>query len=396
MRLRAVARAAILLLALLPSTARPETLAMSTVDLPIRSGPGGSTLKPLAFAALAGWGADDHAAAFRAFAKTCKPIANSGASLRPGLPPDPALVAICRRGLELGPLKAAAARAFFEREFQPYEITPAEGQGFLTGYYEPEMEGSLTRSERFPVPVLARPDDLASYPGGVPGLDGGLTAARKTPAGLEPYPDRAAIWGGALNGRKLELLYVRDEVELFLAQVQGSARVRLPDGKLRRLVYAGRNGHPYTSIGKVIVTEGHMTLEEMTLEKLKAWLREHPDDGRRIMRLNRSYIFFALGKGMRPDQGPTGAASVELTPGRSIAVDRSLWPYGLPFWIDADLSSATGSPFARLMTAQDTGSAILGAARADIFLGSGAEAGRQAGLVRHRGRFVVLLPKVRP
>jgi membrane-bound lytic murein transglycosylase A len=159
------------------------------------------------------------------------------------------------------------------------------------------------------------------------------------------------------------------------------------------MVYAGRNGHPYASIGRIIVSEGRMTLEEMSLERLKAWLRQNPAEARRIMRMNRSYVFFAIGQGMDPAAGPIGAASVPLTPGRSIAVDRGLWSYGLPFWIDADLTSAAGSPWSRLMIAQDTGSAILGPARADIFFGSGAEAGTQAGLVRHPGRFVVLEPR---
>ncbi|WP_245422291.1 murein transglycosylase A [Alsobacter soli] len=360
----------------------------------ILPGPGGSSLEPLGFDEIPGWAADDHAAAYSTFLRTCRGVAERGAVLRPGTPAPGALVAVCRQALAEGEKGSSAARAFFENRFTAYRVRPASGEGFLTGYYEPEMEGSLVPTQAFAVPVLAKPDDLVSFPqGGVPGLDPALAAARKAGDVLEPYPDRAAIWNGALSGRGLELLYVRDEVELFLAQVQGSARVRLSDGSIRRLVYAGRNGRPYTSIGKVIVSEGHMTLDEMSLEKLKAWLRANPADARRIMRLNQSYVFFAFGEGMDPGAGPIGAASVPLTPLRSIAVDRTLWSYGLPFWIDADLTSATGKPFAQLMIAQDTGSAILGAARADIFFGSGAAAGTQAGLVRHAGRFVVLLPR---
>ena len=368
-------------------------------------GPGGSSLVPIAFADLAGWERDDHAAAFAAFRRTCAVLVDGSAALRPGLPPSADLVAICRRALAAS--QGKDPKRFFETEFRPWRVVPLGGaglsasfDGFLTGYYEPEMEGSRIRSAEFPTPVLARPDDLVTFaPGQTPaGLDPALAAARRTDAGLEPYADRAAIEDGALAGRGLELYFVRDAVELFMAQVQGSARIRLPDGSVERLVYAGRNGHAYTSIGKQIVAEGHMTLEEMTLEKLKAWLRANPADASRIMRMNRSYIFFAKGEGMDPSDGPIGAASVPLVPLRSIAVDRNLWSYGLPFWLEVDLPVPGGEPerFERLMTAQDTGSAILGPARADLFLGGGAEAGTRAGLVRNASRMTVLLPAGQP
>jgi membrane-bound lytic murein transglycosylase A len=372
-----------------------ETAPMLSSVPQSREGPGASTLRPIGFEALDGWTRDDHAAAFATFLRTCRMLTDATPALRPGLAPPPALLEVCRQALASPVSGPEQARAFFESRFQPVEITPRDGRGFLTGYYEPEVEGSLMAGPDYPTPVLARPDDLVSIPAGGDrgGLDPALAAARRTPAGLEPYADRAAIQDGALAGRGLELLYLRDDVELFLAQVQGSARVRLPDGSIVRMVYAGRNGHPYTSIGRVIVSEGRMSLDEMSLERLKAWLRQNPTEARRIMRMNRSYIFFALGRGMDLAAGPIGAASIPLTPGRSLAVDRGLWSYGLPFWIESDLTSATGSPWARLMIAQDTGSAILGPARGDIFFGSGADAGRQAGLVRHPGRFVVLEPR---
>ncbi|MCP8938646.1 MltA domain-containing protein [Alsobacter sp. SYSU M60028] len=360
---------------------------------PPRPGPGGSRLEPVAFEALRGWALDDHEAALAAFLRTCPGLVADAPALRPGLPTPEALRAVCRRALA-GP---GPARAFFEREFQAFRIVPDEGRGFLTGYYEPEMEARTGPSPEFPVPVLGRPDDLVTFPPGEtpPGLDPSLAAARRTQAGLEPFPDRAAIQDGALAGRGLALFYVRDEVELFLAQVQGSARVRLADGRVERLVYAGRNGHPYTSIGRVIVAEGHMALEDMTLDRLKAWLRAHPAEARRIMRLNRSYIFFARGEGMDPAHGPIGAASAPLSPLRSIAVDRNLWPYGLPFFVSVALPVTLGvtEPFQALAIAQDTGSAILGPARADLFIGSGEAAGARAGLVRQAMDLTVLLPR---
>ena len=311
----------------------------------------GASLAVVAFEDLPGWRDDDHAAAFRTFLRTCRRFLESAPDLRPGKEPPTELAGYCREALAQGELAAQDARRFFEDRFVALAIKPVgeTGLAFLTGYYEPEMEGSLTPTPDFPIPVLRRPDDLATFrQGETPApLDPALAAARRTPSGFEPYADRGAIFDGALAGRGLELLYVRDRVELFMAQVQGSARVRLPDGQVLRLVYAGRNGLPYTSIGKVIVAEGHMDLETMTLERLKAWLRANPEHAERIMRMNRSYIFFALGEGLDPAEGPIGAASVPLTPLRSIAVDRSLWPYGLPFWIAADLPVGEGEPSSR-------------------------------------------------
>jgi len=369
-----------------------KAVAMSAV-----AGPGNASLSPLAWADVPGWATDDHATAFAVFQLTCPGVVSGDPVLRPGLLPGRALVAACRAALMSGPLAGAAARGFFETRFRPFTIAPPAGEGFLTGYYEPEIEGSLAPSDGFPVPVLGRPADLETLaPGEMrPGLDPALAAARRTPKGYGPFPDRAAIMDGALAGQGLEIAWLRDEVDLFYAQVQGSARLRLPDGTVTRLVYAGRNGQPYTSIGRVVVAEGHMTMEAMSLERLQAWLRANPAEARRVMRLNRSYIFFAVRHDLDPAKGPVGAASVPLVPLRSIAVDRTLWPYGTPFVIAADLPEPAGGtrPFAALTIAQDTGSAILGPARADIFFGSGAAAGTRAGLVRHPGRFVVLLAR---
>jgi membrane-bound lytic murein transglycosylase A len=359
-------------------------------------GPGGAVLSPVSFDAIPGWSGDDHAATMAAFLRSCEAIADGIAALRPGVAPPAILASACRDALAARPATQAGARSFFEERFRAWRITPRDGEGFLTGYYEPEVEASEVRTGQFPVPVLGRPADLVTLAQGetAPGLDPALAAARRTPGGLEPYPDRAAIEDGALDGRGLERLWLRDRVELFFLQVQGSARAVLPDGRVVRLVYAGRNGQPYTSIGKVIVSEGLMRLEDMTLRSLKAWLRANPQEARRILRMNRSYVFFSVRDDLDPAEGPIGAASVPLTPLRSIAVDRTLWPYGLPFFISADLPDGTGKtgPFARLTIAQDTGSAILGPARADLFTGWGQAAGDHAGDIRHRGDLVVLLP----
>lgn len=356
---------------------------------------GGARLEPMAFADLAGWAGDDHAAAFEAFRRSCEALVADKVALRPGIPVSNGLLTVCRRALTASGRDPAGARAFFEEHFRPHQVVPEAGRGFLTGYYEPEFEGSLAPTDRLLAPLLARPDDLITLKPGetLDGLDPSLSAARRTADGHEPYPERAAIEDGALSARAQPLVYL-DPIEAFLAHVQGSVRVRLRDGRALRFAYAGRNGQPYTSVGRLVAEETGLPPAELTTDKLVLWLRAHPDDARRLMRRNRSYIFFRLADDLDPAMGPLGAASVQLAPGRSIAVDRTLWPYGLPFWIEAELPDADGGarPFKRLMVAHDTGSAILGAARADLFFGSGAEAGLLAGLVRHAGRFVVLLP----
>ncbi len=360
-----------------------------------------ATARPLPFADLRGWTADDHLAAWRVFERHCTALAAGSAALREGAKPPEALRAVCREALAAKVSDAAGARSFLERWFDPVEIAPGSGAGFLTGYYEPETEGSLTRTEAFRAPLLARPPDLLTIPQGETraGVPEGFAAARQRPDGaLEPYPDRSAIWRGELGDLGRPILWLRDEVEVFFMQVQGSGRVRLPDGQTVRIAYAGRNGHPYSSIGRIMVRDGLLPLAEAQLEGIKGWLRAHPEEGRRVMGMNASYVFFRIADELPADAGPIGGAGLPLTPWRSIAVDRTLWAYGLPVWLETELPVAggPGEPFAKLTIAEDTGSAILGPARADLYHGSGAEAGRRAGALRHPMRFVVLWPRGAP
>ncbi|WP_052600499.1 murein transglycosylase A [Microvirga lotononidis] len=356
-------------------------------------------LEPLPFQDLAGWEADDHDAAFRAFLRSCRALEASAAELRPAQAPQADLLAVCREALKTPDLGRAEARRFFETHFQPVAVTPRSGDGFLTGYYEPEFQGSRTPDATYRVPLLDRPADLVTIPQGetLPGLDKGLQAARRSKDGYEPYPDRAAIEEGALGTLARPIVYLREPGEAFIIHVQGSARIRLDDGSVMRVAYAGRNGRPYTSIGRLLVQRGEMDLETMTLEKLMGWLKSHPEPAKALMRQNQSYIFFREAGELAPEDGPIGGAGTPLVPGRSLAVDRSLWTYGLPVWLDGQLPLSLGEaePLRRLMIAQDTGSAIVGPARGDFFFGSGEEAGRRAGLLRHAVRFVVLQPKSR-
>ncbi|WP_043540468.1 murein transglycosylase A [Salinarimonas rosea] len=360
---------------------------------------GGARLERVAYTDLPGWEADDHAAALAAFRVSCDPILEGRAALRPAAAAGVDLLAACRAAQGVA---AGDARAYFERTFVPHRVIPPSGRGFLTGYYEPELAGSLVRTPRFATPLRARPADLVTLAEGKtrPGVDGSLRAALTDDAGgFRPAPTRAEIEEGALGDAAPPIVWLEEPGEAFIVHVQGSARIRLEDGRVLRVGYAGRNGHPYTSIGRLLVERGAIDRDAMSLERLLGWLRENPEEARALMRENASYIFFAVLDANDPAHdrapGPTGGAGVPLTPGRSLAVDRGLWPYGLPFWLSGALPDADGvvHPLARLMVAQDTGSAILGPARGDYFVGSGARAGTRAGLIRHATDFFVLLPR---
>ncbi|MGL5363832.1 MAG: murein transglycosylase A [Bosea sp. (in: a-proteobacteria)] len=358
--------------------------------------PTGATAEALAFRDLAGWQADDHAAAFATFLISCRRTP----SLREATPAPALLGKTCENALRLverGTVGTADARHFFEQHFQPFQIKPAMGRGFTTGYFEPEFEGARQRSDAYPVPVYRRPPDLVTkMPGDQwPGLDLALSSARKTAKGLEAYPDRSAIDAGLLAGQGLEVLWMRDEVDRFVMQVQGSGRIRLPSGETVRLVYAGRNGLPYTSLGRVLSQRENIPPAEMTMDRLVARLKADKSFARALIAENRSFVFFDIAPMLSQSAGPIGGAGVSLTPHRSIAADRAIWAYGLPAWLSGELPLSAGGaePLQRLAIIQDTGSAIVGPARIDVFLGSGPEAGHRAGLVRHPLDFTILWPK---
>ena len=319
----------------------------------------GGKLEPASFSALEGFNEDDALAAFAAFRRIAEAIVAEAPPLRSARPPSAVLRSVAREALNLGEADARSARSFFTSRFRPHRVVPGEGarRGFLTGYYEPEVPASLTPTPEFAEPILARPADLVSFaPGeGPDGFDPLLAGARRLGNGrLVPYPTRAEIEGE----RRAPILWLADAVEVFLIQVQGSARAVLPDGRRVRLVYDGRNGRPYTSIGRELIRAGEIAQSEMSLARLKGWLRAHGlrpgERGRELMQGNLSYIFFRLAEDLDPAEGPIGGAGVALTPLRSIAVDRTIWSYGLPFWIDARLPGPDGKvePFRRLMIAR--------------------------------------------
>jgi len=325
---------------------------------------------PCQFDRLDGWAEDDHAAALHALAN-----------------------AATREDIE--GLHEADARAYFESRFEPFTV-PADTPGFVTGYYEPELRGSLTKSRRFSIPIHARPADLVTTINETDRAahNDAPTGFRVTSDGMVPYFTRAEIEAGALDGRGLVILYTDDPVDLYFMHVQGSGLVHLDDGSSVRLTYAGKNGHPYTSLARVLTDLGELDAGGIDMAALKAWLRTDPERGRALMRSNQSYIFFSVLRGDEGARGPSGAEGVPLTAGRSLAADPAYIPHGTPVFVTVpDLAGEDGQPFRRLMIAQDVGSAIRGPQRGDIFFGTGEIAGALAGRTRHVARFHVLKRK---
>jgi membrane-bound lytic murein transglycosylase A len=359
-------------------------------------------LKPLAktpveFAAINGWVQDDHAAAFAAFRKSCKKLLSPKTELKPGeseIEVDPSVKAVCEVALLLNEkLSRDDARLFFEANFIPHLVKRPSAGALLTGYFEPEIRGSLTPSKQYPVPVYRRPGDLVLLTSATDRatLPGELTAARMTPEGPKPYYTRREIDEGVLKGRGLEIAYVSDAYEAFVMQVQGSGLIRLPDNQCIRIGFAGKNGHPYTSIGKLLIERGALMAQTSSMQSVVAWLRSDPQRARELMWENKSYPFFEVLDGAK---APQGAMTVPLTPGRSLAVDPRYHKMGMPIWVSApEVKDMKGTPIKRLMVAQDTGSAIRGPVRGDFFWGSGPAAGKFAGETKHPCDFYVLVPK---
>jgi membrane-bound lytic murein transglycosylase A len=363
----------------------------------------GSQYVPLAWADIPGWNEDDQLAAYRTFRASCRPIAAQH-DLPSDLKADPKALGIslrdpCRAARAIEISDGAKARSFFEEHFTPLKISRlGEGDGFVTGYYEPVLEGSRTLTDVYNVPVYRRPSNLfvKGYKQSSPDLPNKGQVFRKVGRRkLVPYYDRGEIEDGAIAGRGLEICWLKDPTDLLFAQIQGSARIHIQDGSTIRINYDAHNGYPYTAVGRVLIDRGIIPKEEMSMQKIREWMDQNPDGAKELRRQNRSYIFFREVNLSDKDEA-VGAQGVPLTPGRSIAVDKSLHVYGTPFFIEGELpieSERSKTPFRRLMIAQDTGSAITGPARADLYFGAGADAGKVSGRLRHNMRFVMLVPK---
>jgi membrane-bound lytic murein transglycosylase A len=355
--------------------------------------------EPATWEGLDGWPQEDHLAAFKRFRASCPAVIAHARANHDRRPMASALAAPCRRALGLTMPTPMRARRFFEEQFLPVRITKlGDAAGFLTGYYEPVLEGSRFPTQVFSTPVYRRPRDLVPPAGAAAGRafpNGGKSMRRQSDGTLAPYYDRGEVEDGALDGERLEICWLKDPIDLFVMQIQGSGRVSLEDGTVLRLNYDAHNGYPYTAVGRILIERGLVARSEMSMDRIREWMTKNPAEGRELRRQNRSYVFFRV-VGLSGDNEPAGAQGVPLAPRRSIAVDKAVHVYGTPFFIDADLPIASPQPDTKIrqvMIAQDTGSAIIGPARADIYYGAGAEAGRIAGRFRHPGQFTLLLPR---
>lgn len=337
-------------------------------------------VEQLTFAALDGWKDDDHAAAFGAYLKSCRAILNGTPAMRKARPVYGGLFTACERAKAAGPLDRDEARAFFEDNFKPVRVAPkGQTEGFFTGYYETEVQGSRVPTDEFKVPIYTAP----------------AATIKGKKSKVFAHLDRTKIEEGALEGKGLEICWVKDPIDVFFAQIQGSTRVKLEDGKLMRLNYIASNGHPYTPVGRFLIDRGIIAKEDMSMDRIRDWMEANPEEGKELRRKNRSFVFFHETP-LAEHEECIGAQGVPLTPLRSLAVDKKMHVYGTPIWVDAELPIESEKPdtkFQRLLIAQDTGSAIVGPARADIYFGYGDGIGSIAGRIKQNGKFVMLVPK---
>lgn len=359
-------------------------------------------LRAVSFQDLPGWEADDHSAALGALQRSCtaleeraddEPMDTAALGGRVG---DWRAVCTAAAGLE----GADKAREFFEAHFAPYEArNGAKAEDLFTGYFEPELRGARQADGRYAVPVYARPHDLVTVDLGLfrSALVGERMAGRVADGALKPYATRAEIDGGALAAQGLELVWVDDPIDAFFLHIQGSGRIVFEDGTTRRLAYAATNGHSYVAIGRRLVDLGALSREDVSMQTIRDWLTANPERASEVMHENASYVFFRWLEEEQATDGPVGAQKVALTAGRSLAVDRRFVPMTVPVWLESAAPDPDPAredrPLRRLMVAQDSGGAIRGPVRGDVFWGTGAEAGAVAGRMKHAGRYWLLLPR---
>jgi membrane-bound lytic murein transglycosylase A len=373
-------------------------------------------LRPMVFEELSGWGRDGVGRALEAFQRSCtkllardpgdrmvadRPVYGTVRDWQPA----------CYRAQDLearGDTSRAAAEQFFRTFFQPYRIAMGgRAEGLFTGYYEPQLQGARQPTTRYSEPLHRPPDDLIRVRLGRfrSSMENESIFGRVDDGELVPYYTRAEIEGGVLQGRGLELLWVDDAVDKFFLQIQGSGRVVLRDSSLVRVGYAAENGRPYRAIGRDLIAMGAVSREEMSMQAIRTWLDENPDRAQSLMNRNRSYVFFEIRQNLDATEGPIGAQGVPLTAEHSLAVDPRYVPYGAPLWLTTHrpvvvpevptdtIEGVPTRPFRHLMIAQDTGGAIRGAVRGDVFWGAGDRAANVAGRMKSPGTYAVLIPR---
>lgn len=353
-------------------------------------------LRSTVFNALPGWSEDQQGAAFVAFRKSCAKMLTLPATRNVAAndaAPGGTIAnwkGPCTAALAEDHQDDALARRFFETWFVPYGVADADvTEGLFTGYYEPELNGAWSRSGKFQTPLYARPDDLISVSLGAfdDDLGGSTIWGRVEDGKLKPYAERERIEFGKVNNLR-PLLWVDDAVDAFFLHIQGSGRVRMEDGSLVHVGFAGKNGRAYKSVGRILIDSGEIPASRLTMSAIRNWVQQRPKAGPELLRQNPSYVFFRLLKG----DGPLGAQGVALTAGRSLAVDRRYVPLGAPLWLTTHDPLDAAKPFRRLMVAQDTGGAIRGVVRGDIFFGPGSRAAKRAGNMKRPGQYFILLP----
>ncbi|WP_421693008.1 murein transglycosylase A [Aestuariivirga sp.] len=352
-----------------------------------------ANLSRVAFTDIPGWAQHDPTAAFLAFRRSCQEMLEQGTgfsrAVKFGGSPS------SWREVCVAAFETQHAQEFFESRFSAWQVKDGERpDGLFTGYFEPEVEGSRSGGPGFHVPIYRRPDDLVAFTGEEQ-RQTGLTVGRRIRGAAQPYLTRREIEGGALTGQDLEIVWLKDWADAFFIQIQGSGRVRFSDGSSMRLSFAAKSGLPYTGIGGLLVDRGVLGPDEVSMQTIRKWMTAHPIDARTLMWENQSFVFFRDVKLEDPHLGALGAQHVQLTPQRSLAADRFLWMFGTPVWLDTQVPTGDErrpAEFRQLLIVQDTGSAIKGLARGDVYWGFGEEAARVAGPMKSEGRMTVLLP----
>lgn len=340
----------------------------------IIKGKGNVKLEQIDFTSIENWENDDHKKALQSFNQSCQKFSKMSQSRVIGGQIGEITVGDFRDVCDIADIvkgmSEKQAKNFFENWFKPFLVEDRSGnsKGVFTGYYEASLNGSETKDEKFKYPIYAKPKDLTN----------------------EPYLSRREIEEGALENKKLELLYVDDKVDLFFMHIQGSGRVKMPDGNEIRIAYAGRNNQPFTAIGNYMVDKDLIERKDLNAATVREWLKNNPEKADKLMNINAAYTFFRISNG----EYVVGAQGVPLAAERSLAVDNEIIPYGFPLWIDTNLKKKDGSKekYQKLMIAQDTGSAIKGTIRGDIFFGYGKEAEEKAFYMASQGKYYILLP----
>ncbi len=339
------------------------------------SGKGNIRLHEVEFEDFKDWNHANHKMALQAFLHSCNKFAKMPQKRLMGGQIGNIVVGdfrdVCEIAEIVKTMDKKMTQNFFENWFRPFLVTTKYGgsQGLFTGYYEASLEGSLNKTQRFKYPVYKLPEDV----------------------GFDPYLSRAEIESGALEGKKLEILYVDNVADLFFLHIQGSGRVKLEDGSQVRLSYAGRNNQTYTAIGNYMIENGYISADYANADSIKRWLNENEDKAQEVMNKNAAYTFFEVSK----DEYVVGAQNVPLTANHSIAVDDEVIPYGLPIWLESYIKNKNRNKdtYHNLLISQDTGTAITGTIRGDVFFGYGKDAEEKASYMASKGRYYILLPR---